>query len=304
MSLEKSYKLLRGGVKLELAVLNSKLRRLPPGVPHSLFLCLTYRCQLRCTHCRYRQPAYRTAGGSGMPPALALLLLKRAAAAGIPRVIMFGGEPTLYGNLEKVVREASALGLFTEMDTNGLLLSTRKLSALSAAGLSALRISLHSASAAAHNRLQDSGSFPLVRGAVKRALESGFLVYLSSCLSGENAGAANIARLSALGKAWGAHGIRFLAHVSDKKPSGAGSPGIAAQIRKKGLETYARTCFEKAGAGRCAAQEGRTVFVGPDGAVRACPYAVKVLGRAGGGFPLGRRVSSRAGKMLPCARRS
>ena len=269
---------------------------------------------------------------SDMPLKLASFILKNAARAGIPRVIMFGGEPVMYKNLEKVINEASTLGLFVEMDTNGLKLNEKKLLTLSTAGLSALRISLHSASAPEHNRLQNSESFTLVKDTVKRAIKSGFLVYLSSCLSEADSDAENIVKLSSLGKGWGAHGIRFLAHVSDEKSSGNASSEIASYIREKGFGNYARTCFETSWAKKCAAQEGKTLFVGPDGVVRACPYAVNVLGRVGNNSPslaallaggsdkiqdsvrskplmvhstciASRRASTRSNKTLPCSRK-
>lgn len=298
MDLKTSYSGLREDVKLNLAVLNARLARLPAGTPHSLFLCLTYRCQLRCAHCRYRQPGYAAASGD-MSPRLALRVLAAAAAAGIPRVILFGGEPSLYPGLARIVGRASRLGLFVEMDTNGLSLAGKKLSALAAAGLSAFRLSLHSASPARHNALQNSDSFSRVRRAADLALRSGFLVYLSSCLAGR-AAPAGVGRLAALGRRWGAHGIRFLDHV----PAGGGrpsrSPRIAAAIRSRGLQDYARTCFERAGAKRCAAQAGRTVFVAPDGAVRACPYAAGVLGSAAEDLSLLRRAAAGRSGPTPC----
>lgn len=281
MDLKAGYAALREDVKLGLAVLNARLSRLPAGTPHSLFLCLTYRCQLRCAHCRYRQPGRAPARAGDMPLPRALRTLEEAAAAGIPRVVLFGGEPSLYPALPRVVRRAAQLGLFTEMDTNGLALDGNRLNALAAAGLCALRISLHSAFPAAHNRLQGRDSFHLVRRAAGRALKAGYLVYLSTCLSGRRT-RDGVGPLAALGMRWGAHGIRFLDYVPGGGARVSMSPRIAAAIRRAGLQDYARTCFERAGAARCAAQEGRTVFVAPDGAVRACPYAAGVLGNAAG----------------------
>ncbi|OGS12597.1 MAG: hypothetical protein A2285_03195 [Elusimicrobia bacterium RIFOXYA12_FULL_57_11] len=302
MDLKASYRRLRSGVKMELALLNSKLSRLPPGVPHSLFLCLTYRCQLRCAHCRYLQPAYKTARRKDMPLKLALRILAGAAAAGIPRVIMFGGEPALYADLEKVIKEASALGLFAEMDTNGLKLTREKLSSLAAAGLCAFRISLHSSSAGEHNSRQNSKSFTRIKATVNQAVKEGFLVYLSSCLSGGNNSGENISGLAALGKKWGVHGIRFLHHVSDELSSRKTAAAIAVRIRKKGLNDYARTCFETAGAAGCAAQQGKTVFISPEGIVRACPYAVKILGHGGKVPGFHGQAAPRNAQMLPCSR--
>ncbi|MEI7530269.1 MAG: radical SAM protein, partial [Elusimicrobiota bacterium] len=139
----RDFRRLSPGSKLALAVLNTRLAALPPGVPRAVFLGLTRRCQLRCVHCRYRQGAYRGPLPPDMPFPLARKALRLAAAAGIPRVIFFGGEPTLYARLPELVREAAGLGLFPELDTNGLLLRDKAfLAGLRSAGLAAVRVSL------------------------------------------------------------------------------------------------------------------------------------------------------------------
>ena len=39
--------------RLDMAVLKARLAARRPGVPHSLFLGLTARCDLACRHCKY-----------------------------------------------------------------------------------------------------------------------------------------------------------------------------------------------------------------------------------------------------------
>jgi len=306
MSLKTSYSKLRPEVRLELAVLNSRLGALKPGRPHSLYLSLTRRCQLSCLHCRYRHAPYRSAKGKDMPASMVSRSLKEAAAAGIPRIVMFGGEPALYPGLSETVKKASRLGLFAEMDTNALLLDDQKLAKLAASGLSALRISLHAAAPSDHNRAQNTDSFYKVENAVKLALKRGFLVYLSSCLTCINAIGDEVEKLSDLGKRWGVHEIRFLGYVPPRKASRDIHKRISSCIRKSGLDKYAHSCFTGPGGGICSAQRGEMIFISPEGLIHSCPYALKVLGRIGetpliSYFPRTRERTGQDRKRLPCA---
>ena len=69
--------------RLDMAVLKARLAARRPGVPHSLFLGLTARCDLACRHCKYSGRA----GGADMPRALLRRLLAGAAAAGVKKFV-------------------------------------------------------------------------------------------------------------------------------------------------------------------------------------------------------------------------
>lgn len=283
---------LSSGVKLDMAVLKAKLARLPSGPPHSIFLGLTSRCDLACRHCKY------SGGGSvmEMPRPLLSRLLREAAAAGIPRAVFFGGEPLLYSGLEKAVAAASRLGLFTELDTNGQTLTAARASALAAAGLSSVMISLHSHDRSRHNALSGAGSFERAEAAVRAARRAGLVTYISSCVFGTSLSSGGLERLLAFTKRSGAHGARLLAY---SPPAGTTRlPSVlAARLRSSSPDGYARTCA-RPGRGGCAATRGEVLFVAPDGVVRSCPYAAKTLGKTG---PLARFIGrSESPARFPC----
>ena len=295
----RAFARLSPGNKLALAVLNRRLAALPAGVPRALFLGLTRRCQLRCAHCRYRQAPY----GGPLPPdipfSLARKALRLAALAGIPRVIFFGGEPTLYARLPELVREADGLGLFTELDTNGLLLRDKALlAALRSAGLAAVRVSLHASGPAAHDALSGAETFRKGGQALEAAGRAGLLAYISSCVF-SGAGRGTLAALLRFAKQAGAHGVRLVPY--------AGAPGdvfggreLLSGLKAASPDKYAKTCFSR-GAAACAAAAGEILYIDQLGAVRSCPYSLKDLGnlKASGLAPiLRRRRPDRA--LFPC----
>lgn len=281
--------------KLDMAVLKTKLARLPSGAPHSIFLGLTSRCDLACRHCKY-SGAGRTGREAEMPAGLLSRLLAEAAEAGIPRTVFFGGEPLLYPGLEKAVAAASRLGLFTELDTNGQALTAARAGRLASAGLSSVMISLHSHTPSRHDALSGAGSFGRAVRAVRRARRAGLITYISTCVFSGSLPAGDLARLLSFAKKAGAHGARLLAYSPARGTSRLPSE-LAARLREDSPDGYGRTCA-RSGRGGCAATRGEVLFVGPGGEVRSCPYAAKPLGKAGGlaGF-IGR---AGAASRFPC----
>jgi MoaA/NifB/PqqE/SkfB family radical SAM enzyme len=257
-----------------MAVLKARLAARRPGVPHSLFLGLTARCDLACRHCKYAGRA----GGADMPRALLRRLLTAAAAAGVPRVVFFGGEPLLYPGLQEAAAFASRLGLFTELDTNGQTLTPARARALAAAGLSCAMISLHAASAARHDALSGRGSFARAAAAIKASRCAGLITYMSSCVFSAALGGRELPGLLAYAKLAGAHGARLLAYAppAGRDPLPA---RLAGRLERLSPEGYARTCALPGGG--CAATAGDVLYCGPGGEVRSCPYAGAALGNAG-----------------------
>jgi cyclic pyranopterin phosphate synthase len=94
-------------------------------------IAITAHCNLRCQGCRYGRDFMP---GSILPYALVEGLLEDAAAAKIPSVRLYGGEPLLHPDLPKMVETAGRLGVDAYLTTNALVLD-RKIDALHAAGL-------------------------------------------------------------------------------------------------------------------------------------------------------------------------
>lgn len=261
------------GNKAALAVFRLRAGRLEPGVPDSIFIGLTSRCGLGCLHCKFSGAR----PGPDMPFAAASRLLREAAELGIPKAIFFGGEPLLYPRLDELVSRAAALGLFTELDTNGQALTARRAGELARAGLSCVMVSVHSADPAEHDRLAGRGTFRKAGAAVAAALAAGLVTHISSCVFGGRKGPRGLRPLLAFARRSGAHGVRLVPY---SPPSGTnGLPAaVAAALPAAPADNYARTCI-RPGADRCDAQAGRLVYVGPGGGVSTCPYSARTYGR-------------------------
>jgi cyclic pyranopterin phosphate synthase len=111
------------------------LARTWPGMVRArtekITVAITAHCNLRCQGCRYGRDFMP---GSILPYALVEGLLEDAAAAKIPSVRLYGGEPLLHPDLPKMVETANRLGVDAYLTTNALVLD-RKIGALHAAGL-------------------------------------------------------------------------------------------------------------------------------------------------------------------------
>jgi PqqA peptide cyclase len=118
--------------------------------PLSLLCELTYRCNLQCPYCynpldlREYRDELTTQQWSDV--------LRDAAELGVVQAHFSGGEPTLRRDLGALVGEASRLGLYTNLITQGTFLDDPLLDQLLARGLNHIQISIQ----APEGRLADS----------------------------------------------------------------------------------------------------------------------------------------------------
>ena len=95
---------------------------LPPGrVSKIVQVHPSLRCNLFCKHC-YSSSAPNLK--EGLAVRSILNLLQQARDIGYNVVSLSGGEPFLYGSLEQLVQEASIMGYFNSITTNGMLLQS------------------------------------------------------------------------------------------------------------------------------------------------------------------------------------
>lgn len=271
-----TFKDIYPGVRLAMAVLNARLAGLRPGTPRYFFLGITSRCQLGCAHCRYRQPGAERPRAD-MTLSAASRIFSAAARAGVPRVILFGGEPTLHPRILRIVTLASSAGLFTEMDTNGLTLRRKGfLSALRKAGLCAVRVSVHSPGRREHDTLAGEGSFDAAVAALRLARREGLMCYVSACaLPGKENGAAGLASFASK---TGAHGLRVLPYAGPGSPPGL-PLRLSRELARSAPAGYAGTCVPP-GKKVCAAVSGESLYIDNSGVAWTCPFSGRRLGRA------------------------
>lgn len=91
------------------------------GLPYTLEICPSYKCQLRCKYC------YAIDGVNGITQEMDFKLLKKllleASKLGVKEIGWLGGEPLLYGYFWEAVEFAHELGLKNNLRTNGLALN-------------------------------------------------------------------------------------------------------------------------------------------------------------------------------------
>ncbi len=122
----------------------------PSPVPRRCFWELTRRCDHRCLHCR--ASAERAVAGE-LSGDEALVVAEDLAELGVPRVVLTGGEPTLYPAWEEVARRLAGGEVEVRLFTGGYGLDRRLLDRALSAGVAGFTLSLDGPRAV-HDRLR------------------------------------------------------------------------------------------------------------------------------------------------------
>lgn len=118
-------------------------------------VAITAHCNLRCRGCRYGRDFMP---GAQLPLETVRALLEDAAAARVPAVRLYGGEPLLHPDVVEMVRIGRDLGVDCYMTTNALILD-RKVEALHEAGLRKVTIGYYGQDGAFDDYVQRPGRF-------------------------------------------------------------------------------------------------------------------------------------------------
>ena len=136
-----------------------------------LRVSLTDRCNLRCVYCLEEDARFAPERCSGTE--LRRLTALVCATAGVHKIRLTGGEPTLDPELVDHVRHAAALVPTVGLTTNGVLLEPL-LPALRAAGLQRLNISLDAVDPEGFRRFSRRDGLDRVLAAIRGARDLGF----------------------------------------------------------------------------------------------------------------------------------
>ena len=141
-----------------------------------------WQCNQRCLHC------YAAHQPHGKAPELDtdqwLAVIQKCRDAGVPQLTFTGGEPTLRGDLPRLVRAAQ--WFVTRLNTNGRLLSAPLCKALAEASLDAVQVTLYSADPAVHNKLVGAPGFEDTVSGIRHALDAGLNVSVNTPLCSLN----------------------------------------------------------------------------------------------------------------------
>ncbi|KQM98899.1 radical SAM protein [Sphingomonas sp. Leaf25] len=118
-------------------------------------IAITAHCNLRCQGCKYGRDFMP---GAQLPFEIVEKLLEDAAAARVPAVRLYGGEPLLHPDVVRMVETANRLGVGCYMTTNALILD-RKIADLHAAGLRKVTIGYYGQDGAFDEYVQRPGRY-------------------------------------------------------------------------------------------------------------------------------------------------
>ncbi len=180
--------------------------------PRQAVIALTYRCQYECAHCCVGE--YEVNPSEELRKDEINSLLEEFKRMGICFVTWFGGEPLLRQDLSDFVAQATSLGMFSTVETNGLLLDESRVKQLKESGLSRICISLDSCDAEKHDSHRGySGAFDAVTDGIKVANRYGIPCTVSVTVQHETLQSGEIKRLVEHSREIGAAAVRFVPPV-------------------------------------------------------------------------------------------
>jgi pyrroloquinoline quinone biosynthesis protein E len=133
--------------------------------PLGLLAELTYACPLHCPYCS--NPVNLGDYREELTTQEWQRVLVEAKELGILQLHLSGGEPLLRRDLVDIVRDASGLGLYTNLITSGLSFSSRRAELLREAGLDHVQISIQADEPALSDRIAGTPSFERKKAAAR-----------------------------------------------------------------------------------------------------------------------------------------
>ncbi|WP_116214522.1 pyrroloquinoline quinone biosynthesis protein PqqE [Streptomyces olivoreticuli] len=156
--------------------------------PLGLLAELTYRCPLRCAYCS--NPVELDAYAEELTLSQWRRVLAEARELGVLQVHLSGGEPLVRRDLAGIVAHAHGLGLYTGLITGGQALTAARLSALTAAGLDHVQISVQSSDAPEADALAGRPAHRRKLAAATLVKDAGLPLTLNAVLHRANIGQA------------------------------------------------------------------------------------------------------------------
>jgi len=139
--------------------MNAKALRL--GIPLSVQLDLTYRCNERCVHCYLDHDDH-----GEMTTAEITSLLDQLAETGVFFLTMSGGEILLRKDFFEILEHARALLFCVKLKTNAILIRERQAERIRSLGVDSIQISIYS------HRPEIHDAITKVPGSLKRSLDA------------------------------------------------------------------------------------------------------------------------------------
>ncbi|MFA4993969.1 MAG: radical SAM protein [Bdellovibrionales bacterium] len=147
-----------------------------------VFMYLTDTCNLRCVQCLYKPELTFQLQKKEMEYGDALNLMKNMRELGAIKMTFMGGEPTLYKKLPELIHEAKQMGYsHVRIDTNGMF-NPSLLDNPYFRELDEITFSLDGYTEEMNDAIRGKGSFKNCTSNIKKAIEKGYNVHVTSCV--------------------------------------------------------------------------------------------------------------------------
>ncbi|MBU1076074.1 MAG: radical SAM protein [Spirochaetes bacterium] len=148
-------------------------------------IALTYRCNLQCRFCYAGCGCKKDNNAKELSTKkikTILSMIKREAE--VPSVSFTGGEPCLRKDLPELIRYAKSLKMWTNLITNGTLITDKMASAFKKAGLDSAQISMEAGNAALHDSIVHApGAFEKTLIGITALKEAGIRIHTNTTIS-------------------------------------------------------------------------------------------------------------------------
>lgn len=168
--------------------LNADKPPTPPAVAPSgpvVIWNLLRRCNLTCQHC------YATSADRDFPGELSLAemqaVLVDLKTAGVPALILSGGEPLLHPDIFTLAQAAKALGFYVGLSSNGTLIDAAMAARIAAAGFDYVGLSLDGLEAIHDRFRRKAGAFAATLAGIRHCRAVGVKVGLRYTLTQDTA---------------------------------------------------------------------------------------------------------------------
>lgn len=159
--------------------------RLQSHRPFKATLELTYRCNERCSHCYLE--SFRDDKNKLLTLSDWKIVLKKLKDGGVLYLDLIGGEPMLHPHFWEILQEASQLGFFVGMISNGLKIDSSAARRLKEIGISDVTLSLYSLESSIHDQMTNVvGSHEKILKAIEHLQAARLPVRLNCLLTRDN----------------------------------------------------------------------------------------------------------------------
>lgn len=176
---------------------------------NNIVLAITKKCALQCDHCFEWKNLNKK---ENLTTAELIAIVRKLQEQGVSEIQFSGGEPLLkVDRILEILNAADKKSTSFWIDTSGFKFTKENAKLLKAAGLTGVFVSLDHFEPALHNQFRGfKDAFYWAQVAVKNALEQGFVVTLSVCITREFASRKNLMQYMEMAKNMGVAFVQFL----------------------------------------------------------------------------------------------